>query len=419
MDERPFRQATRGGAIAALRDFLPRAGAEYASRRDFDLGPGKHQNVSRLSPHIRHRLILETEVLAAVLERHGASAASRFIEEIFWRAYFKGWLEHHPTVWTDYRATVLGLVDALEANAGLRERYETAVNARTGIDCFDAWVSELVTTGYLHNHARMWFASIWTYTLELPWQLGADFFYRHLLDGDPASNTLSWRWVCGLHSKGKTYLARATNIVSYTGGRFLPGGRLARTAPPLTETQVHSLRPLPDAQVIPPGSRFGLLVTEDDCALDILDPGRVPVAVMGATSTSCRSPLPVGAPARDFAMQAVADGTQRVATHFGIPAQSVCGENWDTALKAWSRSCELDAIVTAYAPMGTVAEQIARARRALSGHGVELIEVRRSYDDCTWQHATRGYFRMKSRIPELLEQLGLTGAGKQAWRASG
>jgi deoxyribodipyrimidine photo-lyase len=419
MDERPFRQATRRDAFEALQEFLPRAGAEYAARRSFDLGPGEHRNVSLLSPHIRHRLILEVEVLAAVLQHHGASAAARFIEEVFWRAYFKGWLEQHPTVWTDYRAAVRGLVDALETNADLRERYDRAVSARTGIDCFDAWVAELVATGYLHNHARMWFASIWIHTLELPWQLGADFFYRHLVDGDPASNTLSWRWVCGLHTRGKTYLARATDIVSYTGGRFLPGGRLARHAPPLAETQVHSLRRLPDAQALPAGSRFGLLVTEDDCALETLAPCAAPVTVMGATATASRSPLAVGTPAREFAMRAVADATERVATRYRIPAQSVRGDDWDAALVAWSRSCSLDAIVTAYAPVGPVAERLARARRALSGQGVELIEVRRRYDDCTWPHATRGYFRLKSRIPELLEQLGLSGSGKQSRRASG
>jgi deoxyribodipyrimidine photo-lyase len=354
-----------------------------------------------------------------VLRDHGASAASRFVEEVFWRAYCKGWLEHRPSVWTDYRASVRRFVDALATDAGLRERYETALKGKTGIECFDAWVSELLTTGYLHNHARMWFASIWIYTLELPWQLGADFLYRYLVDGDPASNTLGWRWVCGLHTRGKTYLARATNIVSYTGGRFLPDGRLARAAPPLAETQAHSLRPLPGAQVMPACSRFGLLVTEDDCALETLEPGRAPVAVMGATSTSSRSPLPVGSAARDFAMRAVADGTERVATHFGIPAQSVRAEDWDIALVTWSRSCELDAIVTGYAPAGPVAEQLARARRALSGHGVELIQVRRSFDECAWPHATRGYFRMKSRIPEVLGQLGLSSTVKKPRRASG
>ena len=419
MDERPFRQATRQRAFEVLQDFVPRAGAEYASRRNFDLGPGEHRNVSLLSPYIRHRLILESEVLEAVLAQHGAADASRFIEEVFWRAYFKGWLEHHPSVWTDYRATVSGFVDRLEADAGLRERYETAVNAKTGIDCFDAWVTELVTTGYLHNHARMWFASIWVYTLELPWQLGADFFYRHLVDGDPASNTLGWRWVCGLHTRGKTYLARATNIVSYTGGRFLPGGRLAKDAPPLTEPGVHAPGPLREAQDLPAAARFGLLVTEDDCALETLGLVRAPVAVMGAISTVSRSPLPVGQAASDFALRAVADATERVATRYRIPAQSVCGEEWHSALVTWSRSCRLDAVVTAFAPTGPVAEGLARAQRALSAQGVELVQVRRRYDDCTWPHATRGYFRLKSRIPEMLEQLGLGGAAKRSRRASG
>jgi deoxyribodipyrimidine photo-lyase len=66
----------------------------------------------------------------------------------------------------------------------------------------------------------MWFASIWIFTLGLPWRIGADFFYRHLLDGDAASNTLSWRWVAGLHTRGKAYAAESWNIEKFTGGRF-------------------------------------------------------------------------------------------------------------------------------------------------------------------------------------------------------
>ncbi len=85
----------------------------------------------------------------------------------------------------------------------MRARWEQATTGRTGLACFDAWARELLDVGYLHNPARMWFASLWIFTLELPWALGADFFLRHLLDGDPASNTLSWRWVGGLQTPGK------------------------------------------------------------------------------------------------------------------------------------------------------------------------------------------------------------------------
>ena len=70
----------------------------------------------------------------------------------------------------------------------------------------------------------MWFASIWIFTLRLPWALGADFFLRHLIDADAASNTLSWRWGAGLQTVGKTYLARTENIARYTNGRFAPRG---------------------------------------------------------------------------------------------------------------------------------------------------------------------------------------------------
>ena len=72
----------------------------------------------------------------------------------------------------------------------------------------------------------MWFASIWIYTLNLPWQLGAEFFMNHLLDADPASNTLSWRWVAGLHTKNKQYITSAENIKKFTDNKYYPKGQL-------------------------------------------------------------------------------------------------------------------------------------------------------------------------------------------------
>ena len=84
--------------------------------------------------------------------------------------------------------------------------YKNATDGNTSIECFNEWVNELKENNYLHNHARMWFASIWVFTLELPWQLGAEFFMKHLYDGDAAANTLGWRWVAGIQTQGKNYL---------------------------------------------------------------------------------------------------------------------------------------------------------------------------------------------------------------------
>lgn len=181
---------TRAAGLAALADFVASAGRTYAENRNYDHGPERRENISMLSRYLRYRLVTEEEVIAAVHARHPGEAAGKFIQEVLWRTYWKGWLQLRPAVWEDY------LVDVMRIEAqlgGARRDYERALAGNTGIDCFDAWIGELVEHGYLHNHARMWFASIWIFTLRLPWQLGAALFWRHLYDGDPASNTLSWR----------------------------------------------------------------------------------------------------------------------------------------------------------------------------------------------------------------------------------
>ncbi|TVS10020.1 MAG: DNA photolyase FAD-binding protein, partial [Wenzhouxiangella sp.] len=225
---------TRAAALARLADFVPRAGRTYAAERNADSGPGRKHNVSMLSPYLRHRIISEREVIAAVLAEHGPNQAEKFIQEVFWRTYWKGWLQMRPAVWRDFLAERDTDRERVAANSGLARALADAASGRTGIDCFDDWARELVTTGYLHNHARMWFASIWIFTLKLPWTLGADFFLRHLLDADPASNTLGWRWVAGIQTRGKTYLARADNIEKYTDGRYRPTG-LAEHADPVRD----------------------------------------------------------------------------------------------------------------------------------------------------------------------------------------
>ena len=400
----------REAAVRQLASFVPSAGRVYTSTRNFDYGPDNRNNVSILSPYLRHRLLLEQEVLEAVLAEHTFDAAEKFIQELFWRAYFKGWLERRPQVWSAYRQGLDTQLDRLEHDADLRVNYDRATRGNTGIDCFDAWTEELLETGYLHNHARMWFASIWVFTLELPWELGADFFYRHLMDGDPASNTLSWRWVCGLHTRGKTYLARVSNITSYTNNRFNPGRRLATSAPPLRESLDVAPRDLPGAGQAPSSRAYGLLVTEEDCVPETLGLNHAPQAVLGVTMTGRRSPLPIGLPARAFALGAVADAIERVGRCFDVVTEQAEAGDLGAELVAWASQHGFDVIVTAYPATGPVADSIAGAKPALDEAGISLVELRRAYDELTWRHADRGYFRLQSRIPEILSTLGLSAA---------
>ena len=401
-------EANRATGYRRLYAFIGNAGPRYSKSRNFDFGPGRRSNVSLLSPYVRHRLLSEQEILDATLRQHSLTSASKFVQEVFWRAYFKGWIEHHPAVWGDYRSAVSQQIRSLESDAKLLDHYDTAIEGNTGIDCFDAWVTELVETGYLHNHARMWFASIWIYTLQLPWQLGADFFYRHLIDGDPASNTLSWRWVCGLHTRGKTYLARVSNIANYTDNRFRPDGQLATSAPPLTETRVFPPEPLPPAQALPVGDRYGLLITEEDCNPESLLGESTPVAALGVVATKMRSPLPIGEHAYRFAKDAVTDAVRRTTQGLGIDGVLQDADDWSAMLVDWATQHHINTIVTPYAPVGPVAERIAATRQTLDRYGIRVLQIRRPYDDACWPHAKRGYFKLKEQIPSLLERLGIS-----------
>jgi deoxyribodipyrimidine photo-lyase len=406
MTEPLFPDATRAAGLARLTAFLPNAGRAYANRRNTDFGPGARDNVSVLSPFIRHRLVTEDEVVQRVLARHSPQAAEKFIQEVFWRTYFKGHLETRPALWTHYRAARDQQLAAVAEGGGFAKAYRQATTGRTGIDCFDAWVEELVETGYLHNHTRMWFASIWIFTLRLPWELGADFTYRHFIDGDPASNTLSWRWVGGLHTKGKTYLARRDNIREHTAGRFDPTG-LAREAPALTEPDPPAAGRLGAMPERMPDGRVGLLLTEEDLSPESLDQGGGEIAaIAGAHAVEERSPEGVSDPVRIFSEKALADGLQRAAQHFGAPAAPLPSLSALT-LGDFARDHGLDTIVVPHAPVGPAAEALAAMAGPLSARGVQLVAIRRPLDTFAWPHATRGFFALKERIPELIGKLGL------------
>lgn len=390
--------ATRAAGLDRLAQFAPHAGRDYAAGRNTDPGPGQPGAVSQLSPYLRHRLMTEREVVASVLTRHSLNAAEKYVQEVLWRTYWKGWLELRPAVWTRF----LDERDRARASFPNARALTAAETGMTGIAGFDDWARELVQTGYLHNHARMWFASIWIFTLRLPWALGADFFLRHLIDADAASNTLSWRWVAGLQTVGKTYLATADNIARYTGGRFEPTG-LAVQAAALTEPPVERASPLPPPAPCNPAAPALLLVTHEDLDPRSFLPGDLAIA---AAVVATDPDLLWGDAARRFVRTAAADTQARVEADFGCAATITDTLDADRLIAA-AQAAGVGQIVTPYAPVGPVADRLASLAPQLASAGVTLAQVRRHWDTQFWPHATKGFFPFKERIPALLREDGL------------
>ena len=229
-------EASKAAALNRLNNFVEQNLSEYSKLRNFDFGPENRTNISGLSPYITHGVINEKEVIEKSLSKFSFSKNEKFIQEVLWRTYWKGWLELRPNVWTDYLVELNKIREEYKDN----QNYKNAIDGKTNIECFNYWVTELKENNYLHNHTRMWFASIWIFTLELPWQLGAEFFMQHLYDGDSASNTLGWRWVAGIQTQGKHYLASEWNIKKFTNNRF-NNIKLNETAPPKVSEKTYSI----------------------------------------------------------------------------------------------------------------------------------------------------------------------------------
>jgi deoxyribodipyrimidine photo-lyase len=385
--------SSKQGARSALERFLPRAGLDYARARNFDHGLGRRENVSMLSPWVRLRMLPEWELIAAVLQHHSVSEAAKFIDEVCWRTYWKGWLSRRPTVWQDYCVELA----AEQASLPEQSRYHALVSATSGIDCMDGWTRELIDTGYLHNHARMWYASIWIHTLKLPWTLGADFFLRHLLDGDPASNTLSWRWVAGLHTEGKTYLATADNIRQYSDGRLNPQIQFATDPADVSRSARNPLAaPHRILASLPDADRVGLLLNEEDLsARNWLGEQAKVSATAGFIPQQSYQTQRIAQPVFDFrynCMRDALDGSGAVYTQLD-------------AVVAWAEQANIDVLLMAEPSIGIWNQVLPELQHALRNKEIQLVCQRPWWDDHFYPHAQAGFFRFKKAIPAAIQQL--------------
>ena len=411
----PTLQGTRARALELLADFLPRAGRDYQNNRNLDRGRDGHSFVSRLSPFVRHRILSEEELISNVLRSHSRSAAFKFIQEIFWRTYWKGWLEHRPVVWDRFEVEVQSEFAKLKQVPVKNKIFEQAIGGSTEIAIFNSWVNELKETGYLHNHARMWFASIWIFTLRLPWQLGADFFYNHLLDGDPASNTLGWRWVAGLQTAGKTYLATESNIRKNAAQRLktIPDSErgLERLA-----TQTFEIEDsLTIEEKAPSSSRFvdlspvgieendAVLVTVEDLSTQWLDRAGNHVAIFEKTDGR-HSEIK-----KKFRQEAIEEVKYRIAENSSVGIENIKIFESAHEISSWMEEQGLNDLHSSYIPTGEIRSSLAELPTMLESSGHCYYEHLNDYDRTVWPHCRKGFFQLGKSIDSLIDTLGLDG----------
>ncbi|TAE78268.1 MAG: hypothetical protein EAZ65_05015 [Verrucomicrobia bacterium] len=387
--------ATRDEALTQLADFVPRAPL-YARDRNHVI-PG-HPAVSRLSPAIRHRLVTEDEVAAAVLAVHSPDRVEKFVQEVYWRRYWKAWLSLRPEVWHDYLAALRALPDSPAVH-----RVEAADSGNAVIDHF---ARELVGTGYLHNHARMWFAAWWVHEARLPWEAGADFFFRHLLDGDPASNTLSWRWVAGLQTPGKTYLARRSNLEKYLAPDLLES--LAQGLPDFENPRSY----LPDIPARVPITRPELPAAEPDFQLtsglwihdEDLSPESSPIAtheftaIIVGDNPSSRDAFAVPTAKRAWLDAALTDAATRAGRHWQLPTARVDGPDLAASLLSWAQNTGIQQIVTLRPEVGALDDALPQVTTKLAAAGIRLALVDRPQDLALRPLATAGFFQFRERM---------------------
>ena len=372
-------EASRAKALNQLNNFVENNLGEYSKLRNFDFGPEKRSNISCLSPYITHGIINEQEVIQKALSKFSFSKNEKFIQEVLWRTYWKGWLELRPNVWTDYLIELNQIKNELKDN----KDYIAAIEGKTKVNCFNEWVKELKENNYLHNHTRMWFASIWIFTLKLPWQLGAEFFMQHLYDGDAASNTLGWRWVAGVQTQGKHYLASEWNIKKFTNNRF-QNIKLNENAPPKVSEKFYQIikQDFNNPQKI---ENKNLLIFENNLSFEITDfkENNFKKIYLVSNKNENRA-IKLSEKLVKFKSHLIEDQEQR------LKNQSIDCQIIDIS--------ELTNIENYYGLYPAVGENL----DFLNSNNLKIDFLYRNLDQLAWQYCNKGFFNFKNYIPKIV-----------------
>ena len=375
-------EASRAKAVDKLNHFVENNLFEYSRLRNFDFGPDNRSNISCLSPYITHGIINELEVIDKSLKKFSFVKNEKFIQEVLWRVYWKGWLELRPNVWSDYLKELNNLKSEFKNN----QNYIDAIEGKTNLQCFNEWVNELKVNNYLHNHARMWFASIWTFTLELPWQLGAEFFMKHLYDGDAASNTLGWRWVAGIQTQGKHYLASEWNIKKFTNNRFQNIKLNENATPKISEKSYSIIKQ--DFNNPKNLEEKNLLIFENNLSFEITDfkENKFKKIYIILNKNENRS-IKLSEKLLKFKSLLIEDQKQR------LKDKSIDCEIIDIS--------EIKNIENYYGLYPTVGENL----DYLNLNNLKVDFLYRNLDELAWQYCNKGFFNFKNFIPKIITNL--------------
>jgi hypothetical protein len=372
-------EASRANAVDKLNHFVENNLSDYSKLRNFDFGPDNRSNISCLSPYITHGIINELEVINKSLKKFSFTKNEKFIQEVLWRVYWKGWLELRPNVWSDYLIELDNVRKQFKDN----QNYLNAIEGKTDIDCFNQWIIELKENNYLHNHTRMWFASIWIFTLELPWQLGAEFFMKHLYDGDAASNTLGWRWVAGVQTQGKHYLASEWNINKFTNNRF-KNIKLNENATPKVSGKSF---PIIKQEFNNPENieERNLLIFENNLSFEItkFQKNKFKKIYIISNKNEHRS-IKLSEKLVKFKSLLIGDQEQR------LKDKSIDCEVIDIS--------EIKNIENYYCLYPTVGENL----DYLNSNNLKIDFLYRNLDQLAWQYCNKGFFNFKNYIPKII-----------------
>ena len=378
----------RDEALSRLENFSNNNLGKYTANRNFDPGPENRNNTSLLSKYISHRIIDEQETIRSAYNKLPYKKIEKFVQEVFWRTYWKGWLEMRPQVWDDYNQDLNNLQNELNSS-----NYKEAIEGKTKIPCFNDWVLELKEFGYLHNHARMWFASIWIFTLGLPWQLGADFFLKHLLDGDPASNTLGWRWVAGLHTKGKHYLASEWNINKFSAKKY-EHLNLNEQAQAKHEDRSYNIQPILFDEI---NGEHSLFVFHNlDCSLHLVEKEMNFNHYAVIDFTSILKKENYSQKVLDFKIRSNQYLTTVLKERFN--SQTIIQNKDD--LQTTIKEKNIKNIIFPYLAVGYENNFIKEIKKEFN-----IYYLARDYDKYCWQFSTKGFFKFKEQIPKILTKI--------------